>query len=152
DRSRYVDIAHTIAVSEAERLLVTDIVRHAQQAPTGHGIITRIDERHGPWLGTLAVHLHAIVLHVEGDIGHVQEIVGEILLDHVSLVAAADHEFVDAVVGVHLQDVPQDRLAAYLDHGFRAQRSFFAESGAKTSSQDHGLHVRDSPEATNASE
>ena len=41
-----------------------------------------------------------VVAHVEGHVGHVQEVVGEVLLDHVALVAEADHEVVEAVVAV----------------------------------------------------
>ena len=45
-----------------------------------------------------------------------QEVVGEVFLDHVALVAAADHEVIDAVGGVDFHDVPENRLAADLDH------------------------------------
>jgi cell division protein ZapA (FtsZ GTPase activity inhibitor) len=38
------------------------------------------------------VHLHAVVREVEGDVGRMQEVVGEILLDDIALVAAADDE------------------------------------------------------------
>ena len=52
--------------------------------------------RHGSAL--LLVHFHLVVGHVEGDIGHVQEVVGEVFLDHIALVAAANDEVVDAMV------------------------------------------------------
>ena len=35
--------------------------------------------------------------HIEGNVRHVQEIIGEIFLDHIALVAAAHDEIVDAV-------------------------------------------------------
>ncbi len=42
------------------------------------------------------MHLHVIVaVHVEGDITGVKKIIGEVLLDQIALVAAADDELVD---------------------------------------------------------
>ena len=64
------------------------------------------------------VNFHLVVGHVEGDIRHVQKIVGKILLDDVALVAAANDEFIHAVSGIQFHDMPQDRLATDLDHGF----------------------------------
>jgi hypothetical protein len=60
--------------------------------------------------------LDGVVAQVEGHVGHVEEVVGEVLLDDVALVAEADHEVVEAVVAVDLHDVPQDRPLADLDH------------------------------------
>ena len=48
--------------------------------------------RYTPRLSFFLVYDHAVVRHIEGDIGHMQEVVGEILFDNVALIAAADHE------------------------------------------------------------
>lgn len=74
------------------------------------------------------------MLHVERDIRHVQEIVGEVFLDEVSLIAAADHEIMDPMGRIHFHDMPQDRLATDLDHGLRPEMGFFGNSGSETSS------------------
>jgi len=58
-----------------------------------------------------------VVVHVEGDVGCVQEVVGEVFLDDVALVAETDDEVIDAVLGVELEDVPEDGAAADLDMG-----------------------------------
>ena len=55
-----------------------------------------------------------------------QEVVGKVLFDEVALVAATDDEVGDAVVRIHLHDVPQDGLATDFDHGLGAGRGFFA--------------------------
>jgi len=86
------------------------------------------------------MHLHAVRAQVEGDIGHVQEIVSEILLDQVALVAAADDEVVDAVGGVELHDMPEDGLAADLDHGLGSEIGFFGEPGAEAAGEDDCFH------------
>ena len=101
-----------VAVREAETLLVGDVVADAAQAAAGHRFLARVDQRHAPRLGVLLVHFHPVVRHVEGDVGHVQEVVGEVLLDHVALVAAADPDVVDAAGRVDLEDVPEERPAA----------------------------------------
>ncbi len=44
---------------------------------------------------------------LEGDVGGVEEVVGEVLLDDVALVPQADDEFIDALLGVELEDVPK---------------------------------------------
>jgi hypothetical protein len=49
-----------------------------------------------------------------------------------ALVAATDDEVVDAVAGVELENVPKDGAAADLDHGLRADRSFFGDTRAET--------------------
>ena len=88
----------------------------------------------------LFVDLHAVGAQVEGDVGQVQEVVGEVFLDHVALVAAADDEVVDAVGGVELHDVPEDRLAADLDHGLGLEVGFLGEARAETTGKNNGFH------------
>lgn len=82
----------------------------------------------------------AVVRHVEGDVGHVQGIVGEILLDHVAPVAAADHEFVYAVRGIDFHDVPENRPAADFNHGLRLKVGFLGNPSSETAGEDDCLH------------
>src|SRR5262249_31719729 len=76
----------------------------------------------------------------ERDVRHVQRVVGEILLDEIALVAEADDEVVEAVGGVDLHDVPQDRPAADLDHRLRTEMRLFADARAHAAGEDHDLH------------
>ena len=80
-----------------------------------------------------------------GDIGHVQEVVGEIFLDDIALVAAADHEVVDAVRRVDLHDVPEDRLAADLDHRLGLQIALFGNASAKPAGQNDDFQSQPPP-------
>ena len=125
-----VDVGEAIAIGEAERFIGIEEIAHAAQAASGLRILAGIDQRHTPGFGVLLVHFHPVVLHVEGHVRHVQEVVGEILLDHIALVAQADDEIVDAVGGVDFHDVPDDRLAADFDHGLGLQVGFLADAGA----------------------
>ena len=79
---------------------------------------------------------------VEGDVGDVQEVVGEVLLDDVALVSQADNEFVDALLRVQLEDVPQNGLAANLHHGLGADRVFFAKTRTETAGKNDRFHLR----------
>ena len=84
--------------------------------------------------------MHLVAAHVESDVGHVQEVVGEVLFDHIALVAQADHEVIDSIVGIDLHDVPKNRLAADFDHWLGAQVGFFTDAGAKAPGEDDGFH------------
>ena len=86
------------------------------------------------------MHNGAVVGHVERDIRHVQEIVREIFLDDIALVASADHEIIGAVRRVELHDVPEDRLAADLDHRLRLQIALFGYPSAQPAGENDDLH------------
>lgn len=72
-----VDIGQAIAIGKAERFARRQIVAHAAQAPARQGVGARIDQRDAPWLGMALMHFHQVFLHIEGDVGHVQEVVGK---------------------------------------------------------------------------
>ena len=57
-----------------------------------------------------------------------------------ALVAEADDELVDPVGRAHLHDVPEDRLAADLDHRLRPHLRLLAEASALAAGENHGLH------------
>ena len=135
-----VDVAYAVAIGETERLFAFQVIFHAFEAPAGQGGLAGVHQGDAPRLGVVVVDVHAVVRHVEGDVGHVQEVVGEVFLDDVALVAQADDEFADPVGRVDLHDVPQDRLAADLDHRLGADRGFFTEACAEAAGQDHGFH------------
>ena len=77
---------------------------------------------------------------MEGHIAHVQEVVCEVFLDHIALIAAADHKLFDSMGAKDLEDVPEDRLAADFHHGLGLEVGFFADAGAKATSKDYSFH------------
>ena len=82
------------------------------------------------------VHFHAVAGHVEGDVGHVQEVVSKILLNDVPFESAADNEIRHPVGGVDFHDMPKEGLPADFHHRFRTQDRLFTEAGAETAGQD----------------
>ncbi|SCM79274.1 hypothetical protein KL86PLE_90320 [uncultured Pleomorphomonas sp.] len=151
DKGVDIDIAHAIAVGQAEGAV--DIVAHAAYPPARHRLLAGIDQRDLPRLGMPLVDLHAVVGEVEGDIRHVKEVIREIFLDQIALVAAADHEFIDAILPVELHDVPENRPAADLDHRLGAQMRFLADPRAQSARKNDRFHYvaagsRGSPKAS----
>lgn len=69
-----------------------------------------------------------------------QEVVREVFLDDVLLVACADDEFVVAVVAVQLHDVPEDGHPPQLHHGLGLELGFFADAGPEPAGQDDDFH------------
>ena len=138
-----VNVTDTIAVSHAERFIVLHIFGNPGQSPTGHRLNTGIDQGYVPGFGALLVHFHPVAAHVEGDVGHVQEVVGEVLLDDITLVAAANDEIVDAVMRVHLQDMPKDRHTTDLHHRLGPRGSFFAQARTESTGKDDGFQLDD---------
>ena len=150
DQGADIDVRHAIAIGEAEGLFFLDVVRHALETAARHGGLAGVHQGHAPGFGLALVHFHAVVGHVEGHVRHVQEVVGEVLIDHVALVAAADHEVVDAVRGIDLHDVPQNGLPADLDHRLGTHRAFFADAGAEAARKNDRLHGENGPQCKNA--
>ena len=88
------------------------------------------------------MHFHGAINHIEGYVGLVQEIIGEILFDQKTLIAAANDEFVDPVGRVNFHDVPQDRPTTDFYHRLGLEHGFFAEAGTEAAGQDNGFHAR----------
>jgi hypothetical protein len=77
---------------------------------------------------------------MKGHIGHMEEVVRKIFLDHVTFVAEADYKIVEAVMAVDFHDMPEDRTAPHLHHRLRTDAGFFAQPGAPASCQNNDLH------------
>jgi len=86
------------------------------------------------------VNDHFVAGDIEGHIGGVEEVVGEVFLDDVALVSEADDEVVDALSGVELEDVPEDGAAADFHHGLGADGGFFTEACADSACEDDRFH------------
>jgi Flp pilus assembly protein TadD len=135
----HVHIRDTIPVGKAEIITIQKRTYTLQAAP-GHGFFTGIHQRHLPRLGVVLVNLHAVMRHVERHIRHVQEVVGEIFLDDITLVAQADDEFIDTMGRVGFEYVPEYRLAADLHHGLGLDLGFFAQARPQPPCKNHCFH------------
>ncbi len=116
------------------------IARDIAQPAAGSGGLAGVDEGNSPGLSNALVDLHSVFLHVEGHIGHMEEVVRKVFFDQIALVAAADDEVVDLVLGIDLEDVPEDRPATDFDHRLGTRMCLFAEPRAKTAGKDNCFH------------
>jgi hypothetical protein len=140
DGCRNVDIAYAISVCHAKGILMLEIVSHSPEPSSGTGIISGIDESYTPRLCDALMHLHSVVFHIESDVRHVQEIVREVLLDEISLISATNDEVVDSMLRIHLENVPQDRSTADLDHRLWTHDRFFTKPRPEPSRQYDCFH------------
>lgn len=136
-----VDVGEAVAIGHQERVFAFEVLCDAAQAASCARVVAGVDQGDAPGLGDGVVHGHLVVGDVEGDVGGVQEVVGEVLLDDVALVTEADDKVVYSLLGVELEDVPKDGLAADLDHGLGAERGFFTETRTETAGEDDRFHV-----------
>ena len=87
------------------------------------------------------MNLHLVVFHVNGDIRHMQEVVGEILLDDITLVPKANNEVIDAVGRIDFHDVPDDGPATDLYHWLWLEVGLLTDPGTKPAGQDNAFHI-----------
>jgi hypothetical protein len=140
DGGPHVDVAHAVAVGQAEGFPRVEVGADALDAPAGHGVEPGIDQGDPPWQAGGVVVGDPVLGQVDGDVGVVEGEVREVLLDQVALVPEADHEVVDAVGGVDHHDVPDDRAAADLHQGLRLAVGLLGQAGAHAAGEDDGFH------------
>jgi hypothetical protein len=99
------------------------------------------DQRHAPRRQSLRAEIFDVVLHhIDDDVGAMQHVVREILLDHVALVAKADDEMVQPVMRIEHHDVPQDRVRPDFDHGLRPRLGLLGETRTQATGENDDFH------------
>ena len=76
-------------------------------------------------------HVVSAVAEVKGHIRGVQEIIREVLLDHVLLISGTDDKFVEPIGTVGPHNVYQNWNSTNFNHGFGFELAFFGNSGAE---------------------
>src|SRR4029078_2736201 len=113
---------------------------HAIETLARQWVLAAVDQRHAPRLDLLLMYDDTVFRHVEGNVRHMQGIVRKVFLDYVPFVAAADHEIVGAMRRVELHDVPEDWLAADLDHRLGSEIALLGNTSAKAASKNDDFH------------
>jgi hypothetical protein len=135
----------TVAVGEAESVFVVEVARDPLQTSAGHRAFAGVHQGDTPRLGVPRMYFHGVTRYIERHIRHMEEVIGEILLDHVTLVPAADNEVVDSVMGILLHYVPEYWATTDLHHGFRPDCGLLTQASAQTTGKNDGFQ-RDFPE------
>jgi len=84
--------------------------------------------------------LHMVEIHVEGHITGVQEIIGEVLFNHITLITTADHKLVDPVVAIGFENVPEDWFAADFHHRFWLEMGFLGKACPESTRKENIFH------------
>ena len=85
--------------------------------------------------------LHRSRAEIDGEVArHVGEL-QEVVLHDLGLVAERHHEFLEAVGGVELHDVPENRMLADLDHRLGDPDCLLREPGAEAAGENDDLHA-----------
>src|SRR6185437_8730357 len=135
-----VHVTDPVAVGDAKGRVGVDVGEDSLDPTADHRFLAGVDQRDRPRLGFGLVYGQIVFAEIDGDVGHVKEVVDEIFFDHVAAVAEADDEFVDAVGRVDFHDVPKNRLAADLDHRFWLDIRFLGEARAQPAGQQDRFH------------
>ena len=134
-----IDIRDPVAVGEHKRF-VSHIFFCAKNTPSGHGVQACVDESDPPRFAVLFMDGHLVLFQIEGNVASVQEVVCEIFFDDISFVSEENDEVVVSIARVYLHDVPEDRVPADFDHGFRDDTGFFGKACAHTAGEDEDFH------------
>src|SRR5262245_57141530 len=92
DQCVNVDVGEAVSVGQAERLVVFHPSSDPPDAAAGLSFLAGFDQRHLPWRSVYLVGSRPANEIELDDWSGVQQKVGKVLLDHMSLVAQADNE------------------------------------------------------------
>ena len=115
-QQRKVDVGHPVGIGDVKCPVVRQLRRRALDPAAGLGLDSR---------------LHTDDLETRRPVAACDE-----LLDHLALVADAQHEPVDTLAGVDLDYMPEDRPAADLDKRLGYLPRVFLETGAAPAAED----------------
>jgi hypothetical protein len=136
----HIHVTDTVTIGH-HKGLIANVGLNPLDTAAGHGIQTRIHNGHLPGFTMLVVDNYLVpVGKVEGYIRGMQIIIRKPFLDHMLLVACANHKFIETVGGIGLHNMPQNGHAADFDHGLGFIYRFFGKPGAQTTGQQNDFH------------
>src|SRR5690349_16199986 len=139
DECADIHIADAVPVGKTKRR-AADVVSDTLQTPTGHRFLAGVRKRDCPWFSRATMKFHPVSAQINRQIALVRKTIEEVVLDDFPLVSAADHEFIEAVMGIDSHYVPDDGTPADLHQRFWDNTSFLAEPRAIASCQNDHLH------------
>src|SRR5580692_6109750 len=104
--SRNIHVADAVDICHEKVFVLLYIRDDAFDTASDHRLLAGVDERNGPGFGLALMDLGRIILQVDGDVRGMEEVIGEVFLDHVSLVAQANDKVSNTMAGVDLHDMP----------------------------------------------
>ena len=140
-RKRCVREAVTVRGQEG---VVADMRRYGLQPLTDRGVDPGVDEGDPPLveLAREELELRTVRAAVEHEVVEHRPVVREeVVLDDFALVPQAQNELVVTPHRVVAHDVPEDRLAADLDHRLGDALRLLAHAHTEATAEDHHFHL-----------
>ncbi len=134
-----VYVAHTIAVSDHESVVFQPGFEPLDAA-SGVRFLARVHQVYNPVVALPAVRFDAASGKIESHAAVQAVIIEKVSFYIVASVTERDEEFFEAVMGVVLHDMPEDRMPAYFHHRLWFYFSLFREAAADAPGQDDNLH------------
>ena len=137
-----VDVADAVAVGEKKGVVIAEVFLDLADAGGGHGLLAGVGEGDGPvFLAMVRVKFHGgLGAEAQRGVARVPQVIAEVVLDHLALVAQAEDEVLEPVVRVNLHDVPQHGPVADGDHRLGTILGFFAQPRALAAAEDDSFH------------
>src|SRR4051794_39298282 len=103
------------------------------------------DEIDGPVLAAAFVHKNFTGADVDREVAVQRVVLGEVFLDLVTAKSQCNDEIIVAVMGIVLEDVPQDRAAADFDHGLGLGLGFLSQPCPGAAGENYRPHSKCPP-------
>ncbi len=94
----------------------------------------------GPILTIRLIDHHPVSAEIDLQASIVNVEIKKIAFNHLTFITQGNKKLLIIIVGIMLQDVPQDRLSPYFNHRFRADLGLFGEASAQASRKDDCFH------------
>ena len=124
DQPGDVNVTYAITVGEAERLPI-EVLLDSLQPTARHRVLPGINQGNAPGFGVTTMVKNLVLMHIDRYVRRAHDIMTEILFNEVAFVAATYYKVINAMSGIDLHDMPQDRPGPYLDQWLRSNNSLF---------------------------
>ena len=134
-----VYVGNSVPVREHEGI-VSDVFSCTEDSSSCLCSKSCVNQGDFPGFTVLLMDGHLVVLKIEGDVAAMEEVVGEIFFDDVPFVSQENDKIVVSIPRVDLHDVPENRMAANLHHGFWDDICLFGKTCAHAACEDKDFH------------
>ena len=122
-----------------------ELLPDAEHAPAGRRLEAGVVQPDRPVLVPAPLHLHRAASQLDRHVAGQRRVLREVAFDHLALVAERDHEVAEAVVGIDLHDVPENRVGPDLDHRLGLLNSLFGQPASRPAGKNHSPHTAPNP-------
>src|SRR5215471_3652548 len=125
-----VDISYAVAIGQAKRPI--EIASRPANPGSSHRGVAGFSQRHAPAFLAMSIVKPDRRRRAQpnGEVLHPGFVIQEEILDDIALVAETQNEVSQAMVGIQLHNVPENRPASDLHHRLWPDLRFFSQTSA----------------------